>query len=84
MWAYPYLTYLAIAGMLGILLAMAFIPDQRIPLLFGVISLGLLLLAFAARRRFGPVLSIAVAAAALTPEPPRLGLKGAALTKRGE
>jgi GABA permease len=52
MWAYPYLTYLAIAGMLGILLAMAFIPDQRIPLLFGVISLGLLLLCFAARRRF--------------------------------
>jgi GABA permease len=53
MWAYPYLTYLAIAGMLGILLAMAFIPDQRIPLFFGVISLGLLLLGFTARRRFG-------------------------------
>src|SRR6202163_207332 len=35
MWAYPHLTYLAIAGMLGILLAMAFIPDQQIPLLFG-------------------------------------------------
>jgi GABA permease len=28
MWAYPYLTYLAIAGMLGIVLAMAFIPDS--------------------------------------------------------
>jgi GABA permease len=53
MWAYPYLTYLAIAGMLGILLAMAFIPDQRIPLALGVISLGLLLLGFAVRRRFG-------------------------------
>jgi GABA permease len=53
MWGYPYLTYLAIAGMLGILLAMALIPDQRIPLLFGVVSLGLLLLGFAARRRFG-------------------------------
>jgi GABA permease len=53
MWAYPYLTYLAIAGMLGILLAMAFIPEQRIPLLFGVISLLLLLLGFAARRWFG-------------------------------
>jgi GABA permease len=59
MWAYPYLTYLAIAAMLGILLAMAFIPDQRIPLLFGVISLGLLLLAFAARRRFGLALGVA-------------------------
>jgi GABA permease len=53
MWAYPYLTYLAIAGMLGIVLAMAFIPDQRTPLVFGVISLGILLLSFAARARFG-------------------------------
>jgi GABA permease len=52
MWAYPYLTYLAIAGMLAILLAMAFIPDQRKPLIFGVISLGLILLGFAARLRF--------------------------------
>ena len=53
MWAYPYLTWLAIAGMLGILLAMAFIPEQRTPLIFGLISLGLLLLGFLARRRFG-------------------------------
>src|SRR5271170_1542345 len=53
MWAYPYLTYLAIAGMLGIVLAMAFIPDQRTPLIFGVISIGLLLLGFIARLGFG-------------------------------
>jgi GABA permease len=53
MWAYPYLTYLAIAGMLGVLLAMAFIPDQRTPLEFGIISLGILLLGFGARLRFG-------------------------------
>jgi GABA permease len=53
MWGYPYLTYLTIAGMLGILLAMAFIPDQQTPLLFGIISLALLLLAFAARLHFG-------------------------------
>jgi GABA permease len=33
-------------------LAMAFIPDQRTPLIFGVISLALLLLAFGARRYF--------------------------------
>ncbi len=46
MWAYPYLTYLAIAGMLGIVLAMAFIPEQRTPLIFGFVSLGLLLLGF--------------------------------------
>jgi GABA permease len=53
MWAYPYLTYLAIAGMLAILLAMAFIPEQRTPLIFGLISLALLLLGFCARVRFG-------------------------------
>jgi len=53
MWAYPYLTYLAIAGMLSILLAMAFIPEQRTPLIFGLISLGILLLGFSARVRFG-------------------------------
>jgi GABA permease len=67
MWAYPYLTYLAIAGMLGIVLAMAFIPDQRTPLLFGVISLGLLLLGFCARVRFGDAPDIA----ALSLEPHR-------------
>jgi GABA permease len=59
MWAYPYLTYLAIAGMLAIVLAMAFIPDQRKPLLFGVISLGLLLLGFGLRLRFGTLPSVA-------------------------
>jgi GABA permease len=53
MWAYPYLTYVAIAGMLGIVLAMAFIPDQRTPLLFGLISLGILLLGFCLRARLG-------------------------------
>jgi GABA permease len=53
MWAYPYLTYLAIAGMLAIILAMAFIADQRIPLLFGLISLAILLVAYAMRLRFG-------------------------------
>jgi GABA permease len=51
MWAYPYLTWAAIAGMLGILLAMAFIPEQRVPLVFGCVSLALLVAAFAARRR---------------------------------
>jgi GABA permease len=53
MWAYPYLTYLTIAGMISIVLAMGFIPEQRTPLLFGVISLFILLLGFAVRARFG-------------------------------
>ena len=38
MWGYPYLTVFAIVAMLGIVVAMAFIPDQRLPLLFGVVS----------------------------------------------
>ncbi len=67
MWAYPYLTYLAIAGMLGIVVAMAFIPEQRTPLIFGIISLGLLLLGFGARARFGSKPDIA----ALAMEPHR-------------
>jgi GABA permease len=50
---YPYLTYVAIAGMLGIVVAMGFIPAQRTPLVFGVISLGILILAYRARVRFG-------------------------------
>jgi GABA permease len=62
MWAYPYLTYVAIVGMLGIVLAMAFIPDQRTPLIFGIISLGILLLGFTVRARFGRPSDIATLA----------------------
>jgi GABA permease len=51
MWCYPYLTWFAIAGMVGILVAMAFIPDQRTPLWLGVVSLGVLLVAYAWRAR---------------------------------
>jgi GABA permease len=62
MWAYPYLTYVAIAGMIGIVLAMAFIPEQRTPLIFGVISLIILLLGFGARTRFGRAAGVATLA----------------------
>lgn len=51
MWAFPYLTWIAIAGMVGIVVAMAFIPDQRTPLLLGVASLGILVLAYAVRQQ---------------------------------
>jgi GABA permease len=54
MWAYPYLTYFAIAGMLAILLAMGFIAEQRKPFLFGLASLAILLIGFGVRTRFGP------------------------------
>ena len=51
MWGYPYVTVLAIVGMLGILAAMAFIPDQRTPLLFGVISAAAMVLGYPLRSR---------------------------------
>ena len=72
MWAYPYLTYLAIAGMLAILLAMAFIPEQRTPLIFGVASLATLLVAFGLRTRFGgrqPAAAGAITPQADSPQP---------------
>jgi GABA permease len=53
MWGYPYLTYFTICGMIGIVVAMGFIPDQRAPLGFGLLSVGILLLAFTLRRRLG-------------------------------
>jgi GABA permease len=53
MWAYPYLTYVAIFGMVGIVVAMAFIPEQRTPLALGVVSLAVLLVAYLARLFWG-------------------------------
>jgi GABA permease len=53
MWAYPYLTLVAIVGMFAILAAMAFLPEQRAPLLFGLVSAAVMLICYALRRRFG-------------------------------
>jgi GABA permease len=50
MWGFPYLTWLAIGGMLAILAAMAFIPDQRWPLALGVVSLAAFAAAYGVRR----------------------------------
>jgi len=52
MWGYPWLTRLTIAGMLAIVAAMAFIPEQRFALLFGLVSVVVLLIAYALRLRF--------------------------------
>jgi GABA permease len=54
MWAYPGLTIVALAGMLIIVAAMAFIPDQRLPLLFGIISGLTMLAAYGLRKRLRP------------------------------
>ena len=53
MWGYPYLTWLAILGMCGILAAMAFIPEQRSALAFGVASGCVALGGYLLRRRLG-------------------------------
>ena len=50
MWLYPWLTWVAIVGMFAILSAMAFIPEQRLPLAFGLVSLAVLLVAYGVRR----------------------------------
>jgi GABA permease len=50
MWGFPHLTRFAIAAMLAIVAAMAFIPDQRAPLVFGLVSVAVLLAAFGLRR----------------------------------
>lgn len=58
MWGYPWLTRVAIAGMLAILAAMAVIPEQRVSLGFGLVSAASLLAAWLLRaslRRTGPV-----------------------------
>jgi GABA permease len=54
MWGFPHLTRIAIVGMLAIVAAMAFIPDQRAPLVFGIVSVLVLLAGFALRRAVGP------------------------------
>jgi GABA permease len=53
MWGYPGLTIVTIAGMVVIVAAMAFIPDQRLPLLFGIISALVMLAGYGLRKRFG-------------------------------
>jgi GABA permease len=53
MWAYPCLTYVTIAGMVCIVIAMGLIPEQRTPLLFGIISVAILMAAYALRARYG-------------------------------
>jgi GABA permease len=51
MWAYPFLTYLALTVMALNLAAMAFIPSQRVPLLVGVASGLIVLGAYGLRSR---------------------------------
>ncbi len=50
MWLFPWLTILGIVAMVGILAAMAFIPDQRVPLAAGLATLAISAALFRLRR----------------------------------
>ena len=54
MWLYPWLTYLSIASILAVLIAMFFIEGLRPQIIASLLSLGVILLAYVARRAFGP------------------------------
>ena len=56
MWGYPWLPVLTIAAILACLTAMAFIPDQREALVFGLASAAVMALGYVLRRRFGPAI----------------------------
>ncbi|MGI5121841.1 amino acid permease [Marinactinospora thermotolerans] len=53
MWGFPYLTWVTLAGMVAILVAMAFLPDQRMPLAASLGSSAVVLVAYELRRRLG-------------------------------
>jgi GABA permease len=53
MWGYPWLTRIVIVAMIAIVAAMSVIPAQRVPLGFGLISVAVMLGAYAARRLLG-------------------------------
>ena len=54
MWLYPWLTYLSIAAIVSVLIAMFVIPDQRPLLIASLVSLGVILIAYLIRRFAGP------------------------------
>jgi GABA permease len=54
MWLYPWLTYLSIAAMVAVLIAMGVIPAQRPLLIASLVSLGVILIAYVIRRVAGP------------------------------
>jgi GABA permease len=53
MWLFPWLSYVAIAGMLLVLIAMALTPSHRAEFWTSVISISVALLAFVVFRRRG-------------------------------
>src|SRR5215203_631184 len=54
MWLYPWLTYISIAAIVAVLIAMAVIPSQRPLLIASVISAIVILIAYFLRKAIGP------------------------------
>jgi L-asparagine transporter-like permease len=54
MWLYPWLTYISIAAIVAVLIAMAVIPSQRPLFIASVISAIVILIAYGIRRVAGP------------------------------
>ena len=54
MWFYPWLTYLSIAAIVSVLVAMYFISAQRPLLIASGVSAVVILVAYLLRRQFGP------------------------------
>ena len=54
MWFYPWLTYLSIAGIVAVLVAMFLISSLRPLIIASLISLGVILIAYFLRKTFGP------------------------------
>ncbi len=53
MWAFPYLSYIAIGWMVAVLILMIWLPSTRAQVLLSVASLIVVLIAYVVRRKFG-------------------------------
>ncbi|CAM4363742.1 amino acid permease [Nocardiopsis rhodophaea] len=53
MWGFPYLSWVTLAGLVAVLVAMAFLPEHRGPLLTSMASVAVVLGAYELRRRLG-------------------------------
>lgn len=54
MWFFPWLSYLTIALMAAVIVAMAFIPDTRSQFWLSLVTVAVVLVAYEVRRRYGP------------------------------
>ncbi len=60
MWLFPWLSYLAMAGIVAVLVAMALTPGRRLEFWASMLSITVALVGYALRRRFGPAQGPAV------------------------